>query len=476
MIRARTVALAWACALVLTACALLLWGMGGNRPPGAQRARVLAIAIAPAEATGISMRVGDGAGLKWVREGAGWMQVEPFRCRVEGAPVERLLRAALELEADAPDANADAAALRASSRLEPPVATVEIHAGDRTVALLLGRRLPGGRAWVAPGDVPGALPRVADGTLHAAVLEGDPRQWRDPRLFTRADVDADAVVAEVRGRDGVPRRIELSRRGPAWRLVAPIETRADRAAVERWLEALARARSVGIVTDGGSPAAFGFDPPFAVAEVRATRRLPAGDGVREEVIVERVELGGPVRPGAEERYARVEGRPDIVELDAASAASFVPLPAGLVEGTACGVRASDVQAIEVTPVEGVAWRADRDGAGWRVAALPQAGAAAPPASVAPELLDARSVDPLLSLLCDGRASDVALRAAPDELTRARIRLIGFDGREAAAVRVSREPEGGRWAFDDGSGVLRIWPASASVPLEMPRPAPPMRLP
>lgn len=470
MIRARTVLGVWCAALALAACALLMWSLGGAGAAGTLRTRVLERAPAAREVTAVSMQVGDAPALLWTREGTGWVQVEPFRCRVEAGPVERLLRAALELEADAPEAAADAAALRASSRLAPPVARVEIRAGERSMPLVLGRRLPGGRAWIASATGDDEIPRVADGTLHAAVLESDPRQWRDPRLFARADVDADGVSAEVRGRDGIPHRIELSRRGAGWRLVAPIETRADRVAVERWLEALARARSVGIVTDAGNPSAFGFDPPFAVAEIRATRRVPAGEGVRAEAVVERVELGAPVRPGAEERYARIAGRPDILELDAASAASFVPVPAGLVEGTACGVRAADVQAIEVEPTGGSAWRAERDGAGWRV------GVAAAGGGGAGALMDAKAVDPLLTLLCEGRASDVTLRPAPEELTCAKVRLIGFDGREAAAVRVSRERDAGRWGFDDGSGVLRIWPASASVPLEMPRPSLPLRLP
>lgn len=57
-----------------------------------------------------------------------------------------------------------------------------------------------------------------------------------------------------------------------------------------------------------------------------------------------------------------------------------------------------------------------------------------------------------------------------------VRLIGFDGRTLASVRISREPDGGRWGMDDGSGVLRVWPASTGVSLEPPMARAGIRLP
>jgi hypothetical protein len=266
----------------------------------------------------------------------------------------------------------------------------------------------------------------------------------------------------------VPRTIELERRGASWQLVAPISTRADRAAVERWLEALARARAVGVVTDSApNLAAFGLEAPFGAVEVRSTRRVPDGGAVREEIVSERVEIGAPVRPGTEERYARIAGRPDVLELDAASTATFMPLPMALVEATATGARAADVREIVVEQDGQVSWSAARDGAGWRV----RRGA-----DGYSEPVDATPVDALLSLLCEGRASDISLHPAPAELTVATVRLLGFDGRTVAAVRISRENDGGRWGMDDGSGVLRVWPSATIVPLEAPRARAGIRLP
>ena len=467
MIRARTIIAAWCLAACAMAVAWTLWRTGPADSVSAARAKVLT-GMQASGVTVVRVRVGDAPAVAWRREAVGWRQSEPFECRVDGAAIDALVGTALALEADAPERAGSPDALLAATRLDVPVVTVELGDGSRARTLALGRRLPGGRAWIRADPASGGLPQVADGALHGLLLELDPRQWRDARLFTRADVECDAVSAELRGRDGVPRKIELARRGAGWQLVGPISTRADRAAVERWLEALARARALGVVTDSApNLAAFGLDAPFGAVEVRSTRRVPDGDAVREEETVERVEIGAPVRPGAEERYARICGRPDVLELDAASTATFMPLPMSLVEATASGARMADVRELAVERNGMLSWSATRDGSGWRVR-RGDAGDAQP--------VDAQPVDALLALLCEGRASDISLHPAPADLEVATVRLVGFDGRTVAAVRISREGDGGRWGMDDGSGVLRVWPASTVVPLDAPVPRAGIRLP
>lgn len=467
MIRARTIAAAWIAAACTLGAAWALWSWGpavkasGRRPSAIGDMQAAAV-------ESVRVMTGSSPAVAWTRVPSGWRQSEPFDCAVDSAAIDTLVGVALSLEAEAPQPTGSQDALLAALRLDDPLVTVELRGGDTSRTLALGRRLPGGRAWIRVDPDAGGLPQVADGALHGMLLELDPRQWRDARLFTRADVECDAVSAELRGRDGIARRIELARRGAGWQLTAPIATRADRAAVERWLEALARARALGVVTDRApNLAAFGLDAPFGAVEIRSTRRVPEGDSVREEAIVERVEIGAPVRPGAEERYARISGRPDVLELDAASTATFMPLPMALVEATATGVRAADVRDVLVEQDGHVAWSATRDGSAWRMRRGANGDA---------EPVDARPLDALLALLCEGRASDISLRPAPAELTVATVRLTGFDGRTLASVRISREAEDGRWGMDDGSGVLRVWPSTASVPLEPPLPRGGIRLP
>ena len=467
MIRVRTIAAAWLVAACAAGAALFLWTAGpGAALPGA-RVRALA-GIRAGTVDEVRVTAGSAPPVAWRRDARGWTQSEPFECRVDGDAIDTLVSVALALEAQPPERTESSESLLSAARLDAPLVSIELAAGDVRRTLALGRRLPGGQAWIRVDPTSGGPPQVADGALHGMLLELDPRQWRDARLFTRADLECDGVSAALRGRDGVSRTIELARRGAGWQLVAPIATRADRAAVERWIEALARARALGVVTDSApNLAAFGLDAPFGSVEVRSTRRVPDGDSVREESIVERVEIGAPVRPGAEERYARIVGRPDVLELDAASTATFMPLPMALVEATATGVRAADVRELLVEQDGQVTWSAARDGAAWLMRL--DAGADAEP-------VDARPVESLLTLLCEGRASDISLHPAPAELALGTVRLIGFDGRTLASVRISREPGGGRWGLDDGSGVLRVWPSSATVPIEPPMARAGIRLP
>jgi hypothetical protein len=467
VIRARTIVVAWVVAGCAVAAAWALWAAGpAKATPGARAAAISGIRSGAVDA--VRVKVGSAPPVAWRRGATGWMQSEPFECRVDGAAIDTLVGVALALEAQPAEGAGSQEALLSAARLDAPLVSVELAAGDVRRTVALGRRLPGGQAWIRVDPASGGPPQVADGALHAMLLELDPRQWRDARLFARADVECDAVSAALRGRDGIPRTIELARRGAAWQLVAPIATRADRVAVERWIEALARARALGVVTDSApNLAAFGLDAPFGAVEIRSTRRVPDGDSVREEPIVERVEIGAPVRPGAEERYARIAGRPDVLELDAASTATFMPLPMALVEATATGVRAADVRELVVEQDGQVTWSAARDGAAWLMRRDAAEGA---------EPVDARPVESLLTLLCEGRASDISLHPAPAELTVGTVRLIGFDGRTLASVRISREADGGRWGMDDGSGVLRVWPSSTAVPLEPPMARAGIRLP
>ncbi len=467
MIRTRTVVVAWMVAACAVAAAWALWKASPSAVLPGARSKALA-GIRADEVTEVRVQAGSAPAVAWQRDAGGWTQSEPFECRVDSAAIDTLVSVAVALEAQAPERTGSPEALLSAARLDAPLVSMELVAGDVRRTVALGRRLPGGQAWIRVDPAEGGLPQVADGALHGMMLELDPRQWRDARLFTRADVECDGVTAALRGRDGVTRTIELARRGAGWQLVAPISTRADRAAVERWIEALARARALGVVTDSApSLAAFGLDAPFGAVEIRSTRRVPEGDSVREEPVVERVEIGAPVRPGAEERYARIVGRPDVLELDAASTATFMPLPMALVEATATGVRPADVRELVVEQDGQVTWSASRDGPAWRM--LRGAVGDAEP-------VDARPVESLLTLLCEGRASDISLHPAPPELAVGTVRLIGFDGRTLASVRISREPDGGRWGMDDGSGVLRVWPASTGVSLEPPMARAGIRLP
>ena len=45
---------------------------------------------------------------------------------------------------------------------------------------------------------------------------------------------------------------------------------------------------------------------------------------------------------------------------------------------------------------------------------------------------------------------------PVDLEQALVILYGFDGQPLDTIRIIREPEGGRWALENGDDVLRIF--------------------
>ncbi|MCP3904381.1 MAG: hypothetical protein GY715_12195, partial [Planctomycetes bacterium] len=71
---------------------------------------------------------------------------------------------------------------------------------------------------------------------------------------------------------------------------------------------------------------------------------------------------------------------------------------------------------------------------------------------------------LMTTLVETRATEVVIQPFPQALMVATVVFNGFDGRPLDAVRIAREGPGGRWAFENGDGVLRIIPASAELPL------------
>ena len=451
----RAIVAAWIVAFALWG---LVWGVASmpalnpNPSSGASGlGRAFASASLPSEKVDV-IELSQGGTPLWSGrklDGA-WSQVQPIEFELEGLFVEEFIDRVRTLEvletpaAGAPILAADAPRLRLGWK-------------DGSVEIALGPRLPGGCAWVAIG-APGAPAQVARATLHDALLARDLKQWRQMRLFTRADVECDRIVSHSAAADGSMQRLEIERRGRSWWLVSPVATRADREAVERWLDALGRARANGPVVD--KPRAlgpFGLDAPHVALEISShTRRLSADGSIEQIPRTERLEIGAAVREGASERFARLGAHPDaIVEVDAASVAACVPPALSLVDSTASGARGADIRAIVLEPVDAGRVRLERAGAVWTLASDGKTRAANPSA-----------IDTLLSRLCTDRATAIAQGAAPADLFIGRVILEGFDGRELAALRVSREREGGRYGVDDGSGILRIYPAASAFLLEV----------
>ncbi len=444
---------AWGAAIaLLAALAALRWMDGGAALPGGAAAAgregpalVFAAGTLPVERVERLVVRREGTTHEFARGADGWRQTKPFEQPADGAQLRDVLLRAADLRAtrSLPAESVDRAALG----LEPAAAEVEVQWPGGSHRLHFGRRGVGGRAWLRVDDGP-AL--AVDASLHESILDADPRRWRSWRLFDAVGTGTDRVVV-VRSpiEEGRPaQRLELERRDGRWRLTAPVSTRADAAAVEALLGAMARVEHAGFVDDApGEAALYGLERPIATIEASGA------DGAAARR-TETIEIGaGQVKGGA--LCARRTDRPPIVLLDPPAIAALLPTPASLVDGRPCGIPPSEVRALRVLEPDG-APRFDlvRTLDGWR---LDEPGGASSPARES-------AVTALLERLGATRAQELAIQSMPAELQVASIVVTPSNG-APVTVRLAREGPQGRWALDESDEVLRVFPPSFDPPLD-----------
>lgn len=443
----------WIVAVAISALAALAWQYGESEEDVVLRTAVLdaRFDVEAIDRVVIERPMGDdgsepggGSGLVFELGDEGWRQTSPFEIVAEGFPIRKVLVAAADLSAsrrtplaaldgrDGPDL--------AGVGLDPPVAVVRFRGPDGEHRVELGARTVAGRSWIRVGEEDEAL--VVGDDLHERVLDDDPRNWRSRRLFS-SDREIDAI--SISNGEAV---IELQRNGRRWRLTEPVASRGDATTIDGLVGILGRVEHDGFVRDGDfDRARFGLDPAAAVIEV-----------VRDDGRRERLLIGGPAGLVSRDRFAMVDGTPMVVRLDEATLRGLLPSVATLIEPTGSGIRPADVKSIEIT-AEDEFVRLERDLDRWRIEVVEDGERVVGETSV--ELVDA-----LMATLVETRATEVAIQSFPQALTVATVVFNGFDGRPLDAVRIAREGPGGRWAFENGDGVLRILPASAELPLSI----------
>lgn len=395
----------------------------------------------------------DGTRYRFVRRGASWWQTAPIEHAADGWAVRqfatRVMKAesvrTVELAAGAPGA-------LAAAGLSPPEGRIELveSSGDptrpetapRRVVVDLGKRSLAGRAYARVAEPSPSTPRyeVIDASLHDFALEHDPREFRRRDIFVDiGEVDRIELTAS-----GTTTAIQ--RTGRAFRIDAPIKTRADRQQCEELVDAIRRARSGGFVVDNPAElSVYGLQPPAAVLAVQ-------GGGASTSLLI-----GDPVSIGAQDRFGLVEGTKTVVRLPAAVLAGVAPRADRLIDTLATGVRAQDVGAIEITQGDAsVSLRRETDGWSGRVVepGVAEPGAVEPAAIERRGSADPAAVAKLLAALTETRAGSVQIAAFPAERARATITLRGFAGEALDTVRVASGVQGGI-VFENGDGVLRV---------------------
>ena len=430
------------------------WSLRGNarRDAGASDRRPLFAAdevpLESVDRVRLERPSGGVPAIEFRRTDAGWAQVEPFAHPADPGAIRQVIDTAAALESTRA---VDPAALEPEARvalgLEPPRARLTLGwpGGERTVEL--GRRTVAGRAWARVAGRPEAT--SVDASLHAAAVDGDPRQWRSTRLLDAAA--ADVARIEVRYGPGDAQLVVLARAGGAWRVERPFATRADPESARGYVDALLRAEVDAFASDSVSDlGAFGLAAPERSVRLLAPPARP-GEAPRA---VSAVEVGVAVAEGAPERFARIDGRPAVVQLGNKALAALFPPPAYFVDPRGSSAVPADVRRVEFRRTAGAdpEFALERTLDEW---SLRVAGGDGPVPA------DRERARRLLAQLCEARAPAVAFQPMPEALVRGEFRLVGAADAELGRVRVARE-DAGQWALDNADGVLRVHPAGFDV--------------
>jgi len=376
------------------------------------------------------------------RRGSAWIETQPFEIPVNPFEIRETILAARQLRStrriELNELLGESSGERTSGGLEalslrPPLASITFTMDDgRETTIRLGRLGVAGRAFVQVGDDQAVF--VVGQELHERLLGDGLRSWRERTLFPEASIE----VAEIEVRTGET-RTTLSRRGRAWRLESPVETRADASAVMALLQSLARAEADGFVAEAPEDLrSFGLHAPPASISLRW--RVPGEPEPRSRTLL----IGGAVVTGGADRYAMIDGRPLVMRVSGSTLGSIFVAPPSVIEPTAAAGRPEDVREIRIVgPRDEVHLRRTPRGL------FDEAGAASQ-----------RRADELLDTLFTTRASAISMQAYPETIHVATATLIGFDDAPMAVVRIAIDPNAGQWATEAGDGVLRIHPISA----------------
>lgn len=414
---------------------------GEGRALGPQRVFSQEDGLAVQDIDGVSIIRHGSAPHYYQRTGEGWRQTEPFDVAVDGMAVRQLIVAAADLAWSRRFAIADfdEGTSLATLGLDPPLATVSFTLGERNESFDLGQRTVAGRAWIRRVGSEEVL--VVEDALHDRGLDSDLRSWRRRQLFT-----GESPVNAIEFQNGSV-MTTLVRDGVRWAVTSPIQTRADGETMRRFLGVLGRVAHDGFVIDTAERQSFGLDEPAAIIS------LSRSEGT------ERLLIGGPAGLASRDRYAAIEGVPSVVRLGETTLHALLPEVISLIEPTASGAREADVKSIEIVAPGKGSVLLERDLEKWRIERRLASGEESK--GTAP----VEMVEGLLGVLCSTRAPDVVVQKFPTDLARATVTFRGYDGTPLDTVRVAREGEDGRWALENGDGVLRIFPASTPMPID-----------
>jgi hypothetical protein len=246
--------------LVLAAIlAAAIWFVEKHLQPAAQPDNALLAGLHAADVTSIQVTPPGGREISVSRTNNHWFLERPVAYPAQAAAIEALLS---ELEKLTPTLRLSAAETSAHKNadaeygFENPQFTLDVTVGEQSWHLKIGNK-------TAPGDgvyvrlIGGAGLYVTDVNWLQA-LPRDVNAWRDTSLV--ADVSAVDWLVITNGAKAIELRRDPTNR--LWRMIRPLQARADSAYITTALQQLRSARATRFVTDDAKAdlATFGLQP------------------------------------------------------------------------------------------------------------------------------------------------------------------------------------------------------------------------
>jgi Domain of unknown function (DUF4340) len=228
--------------------------------PSAASTQSVLPALQPSAVTSLTVIPAGALEICAVRTNHSWLLAKPVTYPAQPAAVEALLAALQNL---APATRISASELRehhnasAEFGFDSPQTSLVIEAGDQRWQLLVGNRTaPGDQVFLRVVGMEGAFVADADWLKYLPRTAGD---WRSTALVAADGADCDGIVLT----NGT-KVIELRRDATngAWRMIRPLQARADNNRITDALQQLQAAQVTQFVTDDARVdlTAFGLQP------------------------------------------------------------------------------------------------------------------------------------------------------------------------------------------------------------------------
>lgn len=379
----------------------------------------------------------DDKTLRFEQNGQAWQQVAPITYPMDPFSIRQLIVQATEADVIGEIEMASSDVSAAALGLDPPIATLTYEMPGQRIAIKLGRRGLGGRAYAQVEGSDAIL--IIKSELHDRAVAMEPKEWRARTLFTNVSVDAVRIAFQAGNVT-----LELRKDRKQWVMDQPVATRVDPLKIEDYVANLAKAQLNGFILDNpDSLDRFGLDPAVGELEVVAAQGEPP----------QRLRLGLAIGSTTGDRFAFVEGRPAVVRVNKATVDALFPAPEMLIDPTGSGVLPADVKTVTIRAGDSELVFV-RDLERWRCASQGNVE------------VNAALVDDLLRNLTELRAPRVSIEPYPMEKQVALVTFSGFGDKPIDTVRIVKDDANGQWGLENGDNVLRIFPASLKLRLNL----------